>query len=181
MLLPFLKILTINKNLVFGKLKVQENLNSFLQKKFYYLLTPEQEIILQEWMNAFIKMYNITVNYINDRIFIKKKVDLVIASKLCKFRSLRTELKQRRDDLQKSMMRAIYIHPLDEAIKHAVTSFKSCISNFQNGNIRKFRVREMSYKKPRKMLIIEPSFFNNGIIVSTSSWSNSIFKIIEPC
>ena len=131
-------------------------------EKVKLYVTSEQHIILQEWMNAFIKMYNVTVDYINKKIFIDKKVDINIAKQTCSFYSLRSQLIRHKKKINKPLTNKMYIHLFDEAIKHAVTSFKSCISNFQNGHIRKFRVREMSYDKPRKILIIESSFFKNG-------------------
>jgi len=124
--------------------------------------TISQQLVLQEWFNAFIKMYNITVNFVNHGMYINKKIDLTIASKLCNFILLRELLYEEKEKIKQSLKYTIYTHLLDEAIKHAVSNFKGCITKFEKGNIKKFRVREMSYNKSRKILIIEPSFFGKS-------------------
>jgi IS605 OrfB family transposase len=104
-------------------------------------------------------MYNITVTFVNYLIYDDKKVDIDLASGLCDFRFLRSILHDDKEKIINSMENKIRVHLLDEAIKHAVSNFKGCITKFQKGSIKKFRVREMSYNKPKKILIIESSFF----------------------
>ena len=124
--------------------------------------TIEQQLILQEWFDAFIRMYNITVDFINHGIYFDGKVNLEIASSLCNTIFVRGLLYAEKEKIRASMINVIYAHLLDEAIKHAVSNFKGCITKFEKGLIKKFRVREMSYKKSRKILIIESSFFKKS-------------------
>ena len=56
----------------------------------------------------------------------------------------------------------IRIHILDTAIKMACTSFKSCISNFINGNIKKFKIKYWRHNRNKKILEIESEFIINN-------------------
>ena len=58
----------------------------------------------------------------------------------------------------------IRIHILDTAIRMACTSFKSCISNFIDGNIKKFKIKYWRHNKNKKIIEIESeSIINNKI------------------
>jgi hypothetical protein len=56
----------------------------------------------------------------------------------------------------------IQIHILDTAIKLACASYKSCFSNFINGNIKKFRVKYWKNNKNNKILEIEKECIRNN-------------------
>lgn len=56
----------------------------------------------------------------------------------------------------------IRIHILDCAIKDACTSYKSCTSNFLNGNIKKFKIRYWRHNKKNKTMEIEKEFIKNN-------------------
>lgn len=55
----------------------------------------------------------------------------------------------------------IRTHILDCAIKNACTSYKSCTTNFLNGNIKKFRIRYWRHNKKNKTIEIEKEFIRN--------------------
>jgi len=125
-----------------------------------------QRIILDEWFRVHIQMYNKTVEYVNSQIFVNKKIDLALAKKIASFRKLRPLLKVFRSNIIQNMEDKIPVHILDEAIKLAVANFKSCITKMENFSIKKFRVRNISYNKKQKILIIESNLFNGTTFCS---------------
>ena len=82
------------------------------------------------------------------------------------WKNVRTDhLKNIRDHIQaKSATNnnlRIRTHILDCAIKKACTSYKSCTTNYLNGNIKKFRIRYWRNNKKNKTLEIEKEFIKN--------------------
>lgn len=55
-------------------------------------------------------------------------------------------------------------HMLDGAIKLACANYKSAISNFKRGHIKKFRIRYWKYDKPLQIVDIERQYFKQGTI-----------------
>ena len=56
----------------------------------------------------------------------------------------------------------IRTHILDTAIKMACASYKSCISNFTNGNIKKFKIKYWRHNRNKKIMEIESEFIINN-------------------
>ncbi len=68
-----------------------------------------------------------------------------------------------------STISSINKHLLDEAIKHNVTMYKSCVSNMKEKNIKDFRIRPLSKDKRRKNLVIESNLIStnkNGFCIT---------------
>lgn len=77
----------------------------------------------------------------------------------------------------------IRIHILDCAIKIACTSYKSCISNFLNGNIKKFKIRYWRHNKKNKIMEIEKEFIRNNELLKdvfggfNLTYNNEIYQL----
>ena len=136
-------------------------------RKIFIYPNNEQKIILHKWFNNYIDVYNKTNNFISDKIF--ENNELIVKNiKYINFRDIRDkEMVKYKDELSKETK--INKHLLDEAIKHNVTMYKSCISNMKNKNIKDFRIRTLSKDKRRKNLVIESNLISknkNGFCVS---------------
>lgn len=123
-------------------------------KKIILKLTNEQKKIINEWLNTYAKMYNISIDYIKNNIKDNKKV--------LNFIYLRSMLYNEKTLLTKKS--SIKVHDLDSAIKLACTNYKSALTNYRNGNIKNFRLRSWNKEKDCKILDLEKSNFSNGTI-----------------
>jgi len=116
----------------------------------------EQRKILLESFDAYRLMFNETNRYIKERFFNKEKTIL-------SFKILRTKyLKNFKDELLKKYR--VYSHTLDGAIKLACSSYKSCLTNMKNGNIKKFRVRYLKQSKDSHIIDIEKTYIKQKSI-----------------
>ena len=127
--------------------------------------------ILEKIANIKIKIKNLNL-IINDKykmhcksLSVKKTEYNKLIIKL-NWKNLRTNhLKNIRDNIQvkssdNNKLR-IRIHILDCAIKNACTSYKLCVSNFLNNNIKKFKIRYWRHNKKNKIMEIEKEFIRN--------------------
>ena len=72
---------------------------------------------------------------------------------------------------------SIKTHILDATIKLACSNYQSAITNFENGNIKKFRIRYWKEKRDKRVLEIEKSYFrNNSLCFSIFNKINGYFK-----
>ena len=132
-----------------AKLKKKSIKNPIKCEKIRMYPTKKQRNILKSWMNSYISMYNETISFFK-RYYIKNK------TVLCDWKKARTyhlkkKKKKKNKIIEKSGIRQykskINAHILDLAIKQACASYKSCLSNLKNGNIKKFRLRHLKYSK----------------------------------
>jgi putative transposase len=105
------------------------------------------------------KMYNKSLN-------IEKKEYSKLIKKI-NYKNVRTyHLKNIRNHIQKksydNVKLIIKTHILDCAIKLACASYKSCVSNFLNGNIKKFKIRYWRHNKKNKIMEIANEFIKNN-------------------
>jgi IS605 OrfB family transposase len=129
-------------------------------KKIMLKLTGEQKEIIDRWMYAYIFMYNETIKFLRITKDAPKN-----------FQKLRTlHLKEIRDAIIKKSQLLKYeidtkikTHIIDTAIKLVITNYKSAISNYKNGHIKKFRIRYWRCKSKCTMEI-EPSYFRKGTL-----------------
>lgn len=117
-----------------------------------------------------IKQYKGMIHELNDEIHINQKLEHKIYD-IINFINLRANLKDIRNKIiQNSQYNKIKyntkinVHNIDYAIKSAVTSYKSCITNYLNGNIKNFRVKFMRKDKKRKVMDIENQYITNNQI-----------------
>jgi IS605 OrfB family transposase len=125
----------------------------------------EQKIILLRWMDAYLIMYNKTIELIKISYRDKKKIPL-------DYKNLRTKfLKEDRNKIiENSQLTGfdfnmrVMTHILDGAIRLAVANYKSAITNFKNGHIRHFRIRYWRHNKLNKILDIDLQYFRGAMI-----------------
>ncbi len=134
-------------------------------KKIRIYPTFDQKQILNEWFDAFSQMFNITIHHLR----ILDKVNCNTTSKKLKklkkivtFEKIRKILYNKKHQIQSFMMHKIPIHTLDEAIHQAVSNYRTCLSNIENGHIKKFRIREWSSNRRRKIIKLESICFKKG-------------------
>jgi transposase len=178
-------------NVTFDKLyKNITDLNDKLKKTEIYYLKPttEQQNILLFWFDLYIFMYNKVLEKVKD---IRKKENKK-QNKIVKLNELNLnldlgELKKELGYYKKELVDKINpktkkksninSHILDYAIKDAITSIKSIISNLNNNHIKNTKLRYLKTTKNKKIIKIEKQ-----ICQSKSFCSSVIGKqmIIEP-
>lgn len=95
---------------------------------------------------------------------------IIWTKKLLDWQNIRTNhLKNIRNNIQiKSNIdkkKRIRIHIIDTAIKIACASYKSCITNYINENIKKFRIKFWKTDRTNKFIEIEKEFIKDGKIL----------------
>lgn len=142
-----------DKNIEFENDELE--MDNFFTKKFQLFPTPTQQIIIQKWLNCYIKMYNETIKYIKKCKFNGQKVIFSITK-------LKVILATQKNEIRVSSKiiidnKEIYVdkHLLDYAINDAIKRYESCITNLLAGNIRYFRLRYLKHNKETKIFKIE--------------------------
>lgn len=121
-----------------------------------------QEYLLNLWFDDFITMYNETIKFFKKRRF--DGLNIITDDKIIRTYYLK-DIKQRILESSKieiigsNKCYSINSHILDGAIKDACTSYKSCLTNLENGNIKRFRLRYMNKNKKSKTMRIEKNIF----------------------
>uniref|UniRef100_A0A6C0C5G4 Cas12f1-like TNB domain-containing protein n=1 Tax=viral metagenome TaxID=1070528 RepID=A0A6C0C5G4_9ZZZZ len=174
-------------------------------KKIRIHPTKEQKFILDSWLRACTDMFNITVKFIESRIYCRDYdgyfiLDIFghkilvpnIENILLDFKKVRSFLKTERDGIIQSLKHKIRTHIMDEAIAQAVACFKTSvttmhkISEKQNKFIEDnpskpipvtptFRIRPLKHSRPRRVLKLEPACFNR-----LGTFCFPIFNQIKP-
>lgn len=129
---------------------VDEKEVEYCAKRIYLKLTSKQKVIINEWLNTYLKMYNIALKYIKHNIKTNKKVlNFIYLRKLL--------MKEKNKLLQTS---SIKVHDVDYAIKLVCQNYKAAHTNYKLGNIKYFRMRYWKSKKENKMMDLEKMDFN---------------------
>jgi IS605 OrfB family transposase len=120
----------------------------------------EQRDFLLKWIKQFKQMYNITNQFIKDRLMDsdnKPRLPYKEAKKFLNFQQIRNTLLP-----QKALMliNQISSHMLDDALKHCVAKYKTCMENFNAKRCKEFRIRDWDCNKRRETLIFEASCFS---------------------
>jgi len=134
-------------------------------------LNENQKLIIDNWFNAYIYMYNQTVRYLREKRFLKQpipsltksKADLLNIKKDIKEHTI-TIIKENKIIKDKNIIvdKKIKIdtHILDLAINDCLNHLSSCLTNLKDGNIKYFRLRYLKFTKPIMMgKIILITFF----------------------
>src|SRR3989304_1144737 len=100
-------------------------------KKIIIKFSKIQRKIIRKWIDIYRWIYNFTIKYTR-------------TSKMKSFYTLRKEIKESFTYGQKEYIYQMPSHILDQAINDVVKSYKTCMSNKKEGNIKRFRLR---YKK----------------------------------
>lgn len=134
-------------------------------KQIKLSLTQQQKNIMNDWFNAYTIMYNKTLKYIKNNY---NNDDFKL-----NFMNLRTYcLKDIRNDIIENSQNKhvvnkntkIKTHVIDQAIKLAVSNYKSALSNLKNNKIKHFRIRYWRFKRTNKILHIEKTYFSKGTL-----------------
>ena len=154
-----------------------------------------QKFILSAWFTAAAKMFNITTDLLQKRIFNdgilinyqqikqvlnleKTKIELKIQRKQIQVacgKKIQDEQKKIHQSEEKILNKKfkfkinkglIPIHLLDESIAQAISNLKSCVSNFKSGKIKKFKIKHQQESRRTKILKIESERFNSGTFCS---------------
>ena len=128
----------------------------YKSKKILLDLTNRQKKIINKWLKSSICMYNETLKYIKEQFL----EDSDFYPNFYKVRSALNKIKQKICNFDGS----IKIHDLDSTIQLVCTNYKSAITNFQNGNIKHFRMRYWKHNKSIKIMGLEKNNFKNGTI-----------------
>lgn len=145
-----LKEYTSLKKIFFKENKYDVEIIKYCAKRVLLKLTSTQKNIINCWLNSYLKMYNIALKYIKNNI----KND----GKVVNFIYLRSLLKIKKQRLVAKSK--IKVHDIDYAIKLVCQNYRSSLTNFQNGNIKHFRMRYWRNKKENKMMDMEKNNFS---------------------
>ena len=160
-----MKVINMTKKQVLkggGKLKKP----GFIYCEKVRLFPDEEQIsILKRWFDACTEMYNVTVRYIQKRLFTDGVRDIDDTHKTLNFIKTRCALKDDRETIMNKYGKPfIYTHILDEAIKEVITNYKSCITNLKKDNIKKFYISERNKNRSKMIMKIEKDYFRNCTI-----------------
>jgi len=119
--------------------------------------TDEQQIILQNWFNAYIDMYNFVISIIKNEfrkeLIINNKITLVDLKIDLTIGKLKKIASKEKEYLRKKFN--INMHILDYAIIDATAMIKSKISNIKNGYQFKSKLKYLKKTKQTKIIKIE--------------------------
>lgn len=151
----------IRKNKKYRKRKKRDDtvIKSTYTDTYKIRLYPDtkQKEILKLWLDDSTTVYNIANNYI------KTNVNDTNIRNIINFYSLRKTLNSQISEVCK--INKLNKHTADYAVKHCVEMYKSALSNHKF--LDKFNITDLSPKRRRKNLVIEPG--------SVSTKTNAIF------
>jgi transposase len=133
----------------------------FKCKKVELHLNNSQKKIINEWLYAYMKMYNEALKKIKTHY--KESGTLLLND--IKLRALL--MNEKANIISKSTENkntAIKVHDIDYAISLACSNYKSAVTNLKNGNIKSFRLRYWTNNKDIKMMECEKDNFKSGSI-----------------
>lgn len=170
-----------NINLVNDDLINSRPLKDILLKTYRILLLPNkiQKEYLLKWMNAWIEMYNHIVYLIkNERKSQSDKLNKSIQYNQMNLDNL--DLTKLKKDLKpfKSKLNNLYSidkHTLDYCINDVLTMLKSSITNLNNHNTKKSKLRYIKKTKKSKIFKVE----NYGSITSNSFFTSKLGKFLH--
>lgn len=156
-----------------AKLKISKLKSMTKCEKIKMYPTKTQRIILLNWMNAYVRMYNETL-----KLFKHRKINKLPT--IVSWKTLRTSyLKNIKSIIIKSSnlkhlnyKTQVASHVLDGAIQDACAKLKSCITNLKRRNIKHFRLRYLKQSKSTKIIKIEKYY----ISPKKNTFHSSIFK-----
>jgi hypothetical protein len=135
--------------------------------------TKKQKILLSCWFKYYIVMYNETIKLFKRARRLDIKISLnwkILRTKYLKYKRNKIQKKSQIENVKYNTK--IDIHILDSAIQNACTSYKSCLTNLLNGNIKHFRLRYLKQTKRNKIIKIEKYRINK----KKNTFCTSVFK-----
>ena len=143
----------VKKNIILCFELIDNNKNCFLKKNIIDTFLKNKPYMLS--------LNKIKINYQNIRTYILKDIRNTIINN-CKSNIIKEKIN-------------IKAHILDTSIKIACSNYQSAITNFENGNIKHFRIRYWKDKRDKRILEVEQCYFSNNSLCP----SMSIFKDLQ--
>lgn len=171
------KLNLVSDNLFKGKKKKDVLVKTI---KISLLPNEKQKRLLINWMDAWIVMYNKVISIIKN----ERKQQSITKNKPLKYNEMNLDnlklnkLKYDLNEFKALLVKKTKIdsHTLDYCIKDVLSSLDSSISNLNNGNCKKSRLRYLKKNKKSKIIKIE----NNGSTITDKSFCTSkIGKFIK--
>lgn len=147
------------KNNAYNKKKKKHTVNYqyYNTNKIILYPTDQQKNIINSWMDDCITIYNLSSCYLKNVLTDINKKSILNFPKLRKTLDTTIRYICKINNLNK--------HTGDYAVKHCIEMYKSADSNCKS--ISKFNIKDLSYNRRRKNLVIEPA--------SVSKKENAIF------
>jgi transposase len=148
--------------------------------KILLLPTPKQKIHLLKWMDAWIDMYNKVVSIIKN----ERKLQSIKLKKTLQYNQMNLEnlslnkLKKDLHDFKKDLIKKTKIdsHTLDYCINDILIMLSSSITNLNNRNTKKSKLRYIKKTKKSKIFKIEN---NGGSITKNSFFVSKLGKFMK--
>lgn len=137
-------------------------------KKVELKLTDIQKTIFNKWFDANTFFYNYATKFIKK--YYAKHKKMLLNFRLLRDNYLKPIKHKIVEDSQIESIKKntkIKVNILDRAIKLVCTNIKSSMTNFRNGNIKKFRIRYLRYNSKKRIMEIEPTYFRDNTICKT--------------
>lgn len=125
-------------------------------KKVIMKLNTNQRKIMDNWLNAYSMMYNETLKFIKDQY--AKNIKITYDYKKLRTNNLKDIRNYIIENSGSDNNTRAKVHNIDNAIKLACASYKSCLTNYKRGNIKHFRIRYWRHNREIKTMEIEKSF-----------------------
>ena len=145
---------TIVKNYFKIKCDVLDEKN-IKSKKVKLVLTKRQKKIIDSWLHGYKEVYNKTIHYIKHN-YLNENFTL-------RWETIRDNIKPFIRNIASNHC-DVKIHDLCYAVKLVCQNYKSALSNYKNGNIKKFRMRYWKNNKDSKIIDLEKQDFESGSI-----------------
>jgi IS605 OrfB family transposase len=137
------------------------NTTTIRSKPITIIPTIKQKTILLQWNEIYRRVYNLTVKYLKtNKIQSFQKIRPIIDKQIALDSILTTFSKES----------GIPKHTRDNAIKDCLKAYKTCFSNYGNGNIKHFKIRYKRKSHHLSSIVIEPVAFSkklNGFAIKT--------------
>jgi transposase len=123
--------------------------------------TDKQQTTLLNWIDSFKEMFNATNTFIKTKMMNEDntvpKISVIKAKKFLNFQ----EIRRKQYDIKQTLIKNdVKVHMLDDALKHCVAKYKTCLANFKAGHCKNFTISDWDVDKRSEILIIESSFFS---------------------
>jgi transposase len=123
--------------------------------------TDDQQTTLLNWIDSFKEMFNATNTFIKTKMMNEDntvpKISVIKAKKFLNFQ----EIRRKQYDIKQTLIKNdVKVHMLDDALKHCVAKYKTCLANFKAGHCKNFTISDWDVDKRSEILIIETSFFS---------------------
>jgi len=157
----------LNFNNTLNVLSDLNETDNYRTQSIKLLLTNDQRIIIDKWLEIYILMKNRTIKLIKDYMYRKTEIP--------NLKNMKKLLKNDKNTIHNQSLlsinnKNIYInkHTLDNAINDTLMSYKTAMTNYYNGNTNFPRFRYIKLNKPNKSIKIEKEAFTKNTFCKRS-------------